>query len=73
MKQKFIQAVHEPTEREITMAQNLADGKEAMAMAVEQEVSVSKIYEGIAILKSKYGQATNASLVALFMRNKLIK
>ena len=62
-----------PTNEEISLVQGLADGKEAMKLAVELEINTNKAYEKIAMAKAKFNQPTNASLVALFMRNKLIK
>ncbi len=71
MKQITTEAI--PTVEEIRIAQWFADDKSVEWMATEAGIATGKVYERIAIIKTKYGKRSPAGLVALFMRNKLIK
>ena len=62
-----------PTEKEIKLVQDIAEDKRAEEIADLSGIGVGKVYENIAIAKSKYGKKTNAGLVYMFFKNGLIK
>jgi len=62
-----------PSPEDIILVQALADGKGAMKMAVENDMSTNKTYEKISLAKAKYNAVSNENLVAIFFRNNLIK
>ena len=62
-----------PTEAEISIVQLMSDGKRPSEIAAVRGAKTQTIRNQIFQAKKKFGESTNGGLVALFMRNNLIK
>lgn len=61
-----------PAKTEVELVAMIAEDMRPKEIAQEKQLKPSTIEAQIFYLKKKFGKKTNAGLVSLFMRNKLI-